>query len=251
MKNFIFTALMIVLVSCGTVQKKADTPADSVIAGIDNINKKPEFIRANVSVNITMERMSSLNVSGVAYLQNEPLKVRVNLIEPIFKSTVMDLLADDDRVVVLFPIDQKAQIIKGGLTKESLNRVIDSRLFIAYAFTCKVPIISDYKVSDYQISSKNIKIMLESSEMQQEINLYDDAVKKVIITDKKSSKKYTIIYNRMFKKEGYTFFKSITAYISGTNEKVTVYYNRISTDPKFNADNIFNISIPKGTTIIR
>ncbi|HRX16970.1 MAG TPA: hypothetical protein P5123_11710, partial [Spirochaetota bacterium] len=123
MRNFIFASLMIVLVSCGTTQKKTDTPADSVITKIDNINTKPEFIRANVSVNITMERMSSLNVSGVAYLQNEPLKVRVNLIEPIFKSTVMDLLADDDRVVVLFPIDQKAQIIKGGLTKESLNGV--------------------------------------------------------------------------------------------------------------------------------
>ena len=252
MRKIMLTVLITMLASCGTVQKKKESPSDSVISKIESINKKPDFVRANVSVNITMERMSSISVAGVAYLQNDPLKVRVKLNEPIFKSTVMDLLADNERVTIHFPIDKKAQIIRGGLNKETFNGLIDSRLFIAYAITCNVPMIPDYSVSDYRIVSKNRTVLvIENSEMLQEIDFYDDTVKKVVITDKNTSKKYTVIYSRMFDQDGYTFFKSITAYISGTNEKVTVYYGRINSNPKFNSNSIFNISIPKGTAIIR
>ncbi|MDA3899313.1 MAG: hypothetical protein PF637_02205 [Spirochaetes bacterium] len=243
---------ILVLSSCGTAQKKETISSDDTLDIIRNINdRKPETVRANVAVNLTMERMSSVHLGGTAYLQNSPTKVRIRLNEPVFNSPVMELFADERGVTIYYPIDKRAQKISGGISDDSFSDSFDSRLFIAYAFTCKIPVIPDYSVSKHSINGKSRSLTLENSNFIEEISIYANDIKKIIITDKKSDKIYTIEYRQMFEQDGYIFFKSIQAYIPGANEKITVHYMSVFSNPSFNKARIFNLAIPEGTTIIR
>ncbi|MFW5807550.1 MAG: hypothetical protein ACOC2H_01455 [Spirochaetota bacterium] len=223
-----------------------------LLEAVRNINDNtPASVKAGVTVVGTINDQN-YSADGIAYLQYNPARVKVELHDRIFKSPVVQILATPERMTTYYPVDQAVNTVDGDFSDPDLQGRADSQLFLAYAFSAKIPLVDDYSVSDYTTGRNGTEILTLSNEtVTEEITFSNGNPTQVVLTNSKNGTQYVLTYYGMYSRNGFTFFKKIRAHSTITGDRATIHYNVVHVNPSFNPSAVFSLEIPDGTRTIR
>jgi hypothetical protein len=238
--------------------KKADMhDAQDIIKTInDQNNSLPSTFTSKISVNAVINGRA-LKTGGDIYYISKPETIKVTLTDLIFRSVIAELLFADDLLKIYLPIDKTLY-----LREKKANMAVTATLeispdFISQTALGRIPLIPDFSVTKSYVSdepgdkaSLSRIIVLENDLFYESISTKSGFPDKVRILAKTGGDKFEVHYEKPLKEGSAFFYRKISAFSEGTGNKFEVEYNDIKINDPIDK-NIFTVSIPQGTKVVK
>ena len=215
------------------------------------------MIPASFSAQIKAEGFlngKKVNFGGTIRYSRQPFAVRIVFSDLIFGSTLADMLAEQDKIRIMLPIEKVMYVMQ----PENANLNFFSKLDLEYsvfadAAVSSIPLIKDYTVkrgAGTPDVNAPAMVVLENGSLYETISFVNNIPDKVLLVKKGTKTKVEIYLDKPLQKDGYTFYQKITFVSESTSDRLIVSYKNIATNIPVNMSALTEMAAPGGMRII-
>jgi hypothetical protein len=216
----------------------------------------PRTLDANFDVDGRSGKQN-FKAGGNVQLNNNPRKVRIIFHDAVFKSSITEIIQDEDIIKFYFPFDKILYIdnIKTINLKFYSNLDLDFNL-ISDLSHGRIPVIKDFSVVKGLESGSNSGggdnkfIILENNKYYETISFKGDLADKILWMNKDTKEKVEVYLEKPLKDQDILFYKLVRIVSLKNDLKITINFNDVKFNVPVDMEKIAKIELPKDVKII-
>ncbi len=242
------------------VKKPEDEKVKLLLDSMREVNRcTPKSFSADFTIDGRFYNKKKFKSIGKMIYNKEPRKMRVTIIDYVFKSPITTIVQDGKVLKFYFPIEKKLYI--DSTDKINLKNYIgiDLNFNFIYKFIIgEIPLIENYQVKQGLITKdtsnrkdKEVYIILENSEYYETISLKNNIPNKVLLINKITKKRDEFYLEHQSYKDNRLSFSSLKFVSKEKGHRVILRINRLTCNIPVNLWKITRIKLLKKTKIIK
>lgn len=242
------------------VKKPEDEKVKLLLNSMLEVNRcTPKSFSADFTIDGRFHNKKKFKSIGKVIYNKEPRKMRLTIIDYVFKSPITTIVLDGEVLKFYFPVEKKLYIDSTDAINLKNYIGIDLNFNFLYKFIIgEIPLIENYQVKQGLITKGNSKekgeevyIILENSEYYETISLKNNIPNKVLLINKTTKTRDEFYLEHQSYKDNRLSFSSLKFVSKEKGHRAVLRIKRLNCNIPVNLWKITRIKLLKKTKIIK